>query len=331
MMISAKLKSAIAITAAAFMSALTAPASAQTPDFDGPVVVTNPAAWSTLRTDSLTVSVQVDTSQLPKGNGGAVDFKVLRRSGSRSSLLFSKSVKVDGAVADVFLGRVKGGAHVGGGDFLSVEWSVPGTELKGVVEPIGIAALNGSVSPENKWVPASPYISAVRLKEGLSGENAADVLAGLSGFGLGGSTFVAGWNASGLFLYFTPSGSGAEAEFALDLKCGANAFPAWADRFVTVGADSAYGIRTSARSVDGKEGLKFEESGWGDGRTIVFTKAKAGSLVMLDWSELGILPFEGRNIGFAVFKGGRGGKGVVYPAGAGRSIPGTWGGISLAK
>jgi hypothetical protein len=328
MMMSAKPE--LALTA--FLLALPICIFAQTAalDLDGPVVVTSPASWSTLRSDSLAVSVQVDTSQLPKGGSGAVDFKVLRRSGSRSSVLFSKSVKVDGAVADIFLGRVKG-VPIGGAEFLSVEWSVPGTELKGVVEPIGVAALNGSVSPENKWIPASQYLSAVRLKDGLSGEGAAEVLAGLGGFSAGGAVFAAGWNASGLFLYFTPNSAGADAEFALDLKCGANAFPAWADRFVAVGADSAYGTRNSARSVDGKEGLKFEESRWGDDKTIVFTKARTGRLVMLDWSELGILPFEGRNIGFAIFKGGQGGKGAVYPVGAGRSIPGTWGGISLAK
>jgi len=207
---------------------------------------------------------------------------------------------------------------------------VPGSELKGVVEPVGIAALGGSVSADNKWVPASPYLSAVRLKDGLSGDDAAAALAKLNGFGVGGAVFAAGWNASGLFLYFTPTGSVPSAEFALDLKFGSNAFTAWADKFVIVGADSAYGARVSGRSVGGKEGLKFEESRWGDGKTLVFTENGPGRLVALDWSELGVLPFEGRNIGFAVFAIGRG-KSAAYPAGALRSIPGTWGGLSLAK
>jgi len=170
---------------------------------------------------------------------------------------------------------------------------VPGSELKGVVEPVGIAALSGSVSTDNKWVPASPYLSAVRLKDGLSGDDAAAALAKLNGFGVGGAVFAAGWNASGLFLYFTPTGSVPEAEFALDMKCGSNAFNAWADRFVAVSADSAYGLRASKRSVD-KDGLKFEESAWGGAKSIALTKAGAGRLVTLDWVE-------------------------------------TWGGISLAK
>jgi len=324
MFVSAKLKSAITVTAAAAAFLLAPPvnASAQTAD-DQPVTVTSPTEWTTLRSDSVSVTVQIDTVRLPDAN---VNLKAVRRSGSRSSVLFSKSVRADAAAIDVFLGRVKG-APVGGAEYLSIEWSVPEAGLKGVVEPIGIAALNGSVSPENKWVPANPHLSAVRLKDGLSGEGAAEALAALRGFSVGGADFSAGWNASGLFLYFKPTSSVPAAEFALDLKFGANAFTAWADRFVTVGADTAYGVRASQRSVD-KDGMKVEESSWGDARSIVLTAADAGRTVMLDWSELGVLPFDGRNIGFAVFAKG---KGAAYPAGASRSIPGTWGGISLAK
>jgi len=322
--ISAKLKTITAITAAATAFLLTLPAnvSAQASD-DLPVVITSPVEWSTLRSDSVYVSLQVDTASLPKG---AIDFKVVKRSGARSSVLLSRSVKVDDAAVDLFLGRVNG-APIGGGDFLSIEWSVPGSALKGVVEPIGVALLKGSVSAENKWVPAVPPLSAVRLKDGLSGNDAAEALAALQGFSAGGANFAAGWNASGLFLYFTPTSSVPAAEFALDLKYGANAFTAWADRFVTVGADSAYGIRASKRSVE-KDGLKVEESPWGDAKSIVLTNTGAGRMVMLEWSEMGVLPFDGRNIGFAVFVKG---KGAAYPAGAARSIPGTWGGISLAN
>jgi len=290
---------------------------------DAPVVITVPTEWSTLRSDSIVVSAQIDTARLPNGS---VDFKVVRRSGARSSVLFSKSVKAEAAAVDVFLGSVKG-APVGGVEFLSIEWSVPGSELKGVVEPVGIAALGGSVSSDNKWVPAVPYPSAVKLKDGISGEGAAEALAGLSGFSVGGASFAAGWNSSGLFLYFTPSSAVPEAEFALDLKCGSSAFAALADKFVVVGADSAYGLRSSKRSV-GKEGLTFEESRWGSDKSIVLTKSGAGRLVMLDWVDLGVLPFDGRNIGFAVFTKGKK-QGPVYPAGAARSIPGTWGGIRM--
>ncbi|MDR2694020.1 MAG: hypothetical protein LBB74_07375 [Chitinispirillales bacterium] len=328
MMISAKLKAVITVTAAvtAFLLALPVCLFAQPQGVDdgGYVAVTAPAPWSTLRSDSVTVSVQVDTLQLP---GGGIDFKVYRRSGSRSSLLFSKSVRADAAAIDVFLGRVKGGTPVGGSDFLSIEWSVPGTELKGVVEPVGIAFLNGSVSAENRWGPAVPYLGAVRLKDGIGAESVLESLGNLKGADVSGVNFSVGWNASGLFLYFAPTAAVPEAEFALDLKYGANAFPAWADRYVTVTADGAYGLRVSNRSVD-SAGIKFEEAGWGDSRSIESIKSESGRLVRLDWSELGVLPFEGRNMGFAAFAKN---KKLTVSAKLNRLVPGTWGGLSLAK
>jgi hypothetical protein len=292
---------------------------------NAPVVISSPAAWTTLRSDSVTVSLQADTAALPKGS---VSFKVLRRSGARSSVLFSKSVKVEDGAVDAFLGRVPGGLPVGGSDFLSIEWSVPGTELKGVVEPVGVVKLNGKVVEDNKWVPGSPRLAAVRLEEGITGDRAAEALGGLAGVGVGGGKIAAGWNDAKLFLSCTPLGSAAEAEFAFDLKCGYNAFLAWADRFVATDDDSAYGSHASMRSVD-KDGLKVEESPWVGAAAPALVRAGKARMVSLDWSELGIQPFEGRAVGFAAFAKGK--AGVSYPAGANRAIPGTWGGIELGK
>lgn len=290
-----------------------------------PVVISAPLAWSTLRTDSVVVSLQADTAALPRG---IIDFKVVRRSGPRTSALFSKSVKVEGGAADAFLGRA-GGLPIGGREFLSIEWSVPGTEIKGVVEPVGIVKLSGKVTADKKWEPAFPRLSAAKLDEGISGERAAEALGGLAGAGVGGGKVAAGWNSTGLFVNFTPGSSGAEAEFAFDLKCGGGAFLAWADRFLSVADSAASGRHASGRSID-KGGLPVEESPWGGEGTIALTKAGAARLVSVEWSELGIQPFEGRAIGFAAFAKNKG-RETSYPASADRSIPGTWGGIVLEK
>jgi len=297
-------------------------------DFDAPVVVTAPSPWSTLRSDSVTVSVQADTSKLPKGS---IDFKVVRRSGSRAPALFTKSVKMGDNSADVFLGR-SAGAPLGGADYLSIEWSVPGTELKGVIEPVGVAVLDGAVS-DNKWVPARPPLTAMRLKDGAADDQAAGALAGAEGFEVGGMKFSAGWNAEGLFVLFTPADGVSAVEFAFDMKCGKNAFLAWADRFVVYSAagDSVSGLHSGARSVD-KEGMKFEERAWGSGQSLSVAKADAARLVKVKWYELGAQPFDERSVGFAVFAKGRVKKQPAsYPAAAVRGIPGTWGDINLAK
>ena len=298
-------------------------------DFDAPVVVTEPSPWSTLRSDSVVVTIQADTSKLPNGR---VDFKLVRRSGSRAATVFTKSVAMKKNRAKVFLGRSKD-VPLGGTDYLSVEWSVPGTEFKGVFEPLGIVRLDGAVSDSNKWVPARPPLTAVRLADGAADDKAAGALAGADGFEAGGMKFSAGWNTEGLFILFTPADGVSAVEFAFDLKCGKNAFLAWADRFVVYSAagDSVSGLHSGARSVD-KEGMKFEDRAWGSGQSLSVTKADAARLVKVKWYELGAQPFEERNVGFAVFVKGRVKKQPAsYPAAAVRGIPGTWGDINLAK
>ena len=299
-------------------------------DFDAPVVVAEPSPWSTLRSDSVTVKVQAGLARLPEGGG--IDFKVVRRSGARASTLFTKSVGMDDSSADIFLGRSRD-VPLGGTDYLSIEWSVPGTGLKGVVEPVGVVRLDGAAPDGNKWVPANPPLTAVRLKDGVADDEASGALAGAGGFEAGGIKFSAGWNTEGLFILFTPADGVSAVEFAFDLKCGKNAFLAWADRFVVYSAasDSVSGLHSGARSVD-KEGMKFEEKAWGSGQSLSVVKAESARLVKVKWYELGAQPFEERNVGFAVFVKGRVKKQPAsYPAAAVRGIPGTWGDINLAK
>jgi hypothetical protein len=304
---------------------------AQDRDDSAPVVIVSPTAWATLRSDSLTVSIQADHVQLPQRS---IAVKVVRRSGSRSSTLFSKNVKVDEFSVDAFLGRVRD-LPVGGTDFLSLEWSVTGSELKGVVEPIGVAKLNGTVSEDNKWVPAQPALSAVRLKDGVSGSQAAEALAGASGFEAGGYKFAAGWNNEGFYLLFTPEAGVTGVEFAFDLKCGKNAFLAWADRFIVYSADgdSIRGLHYGNRLVADEE-MKFMEMAWNQSNpgSLAMTGVESARLISVQWPELGMQPFDERNVGFAVFVKGKTKKQPAnYPAGAKRDIPGTWGDLRLEK
>jgi len=320
---------ALALTFAADVAAQ--PAGFQADPSDGPIVVTSPSPWATLRSDSVVVSVQADPAFLPKGS---IDFKAVRRSGARSSTLFTRSVKMDGPSADVFLGRVRD-VPLGGSDFLSIEWSVPGSELKGVIEPVGVVPLGGAVSSDGKWVPARPPLAAMKLGEGVSGAAAAEALAGAEGFEVGGMKFAAGWNTAGLFIMFTPADGVTGVEFAFDLKCGKSAFLAWADRFILYDAagDGVRGVHYGGRSV-GKDGIASEEMVWvGRSASLAVEKAEKARVVMVQWPDLGMQPFEERSVGFSVFaNGGRLRKHPVsYPASARREVPGTWGEIKLAK
>ncbi|MDR2578175.1 MAG: hypothetical protein LBC70_05110 [Chitinispirillales bacterium] len=297
-----------------------------------PVAVISPSPWSTLRSDSITVSFQADLEMLPNKS---VDFRVVRRSGARSTTLFTRNVKMEADnSADVFLGRSRD-VPLGGTDYLAIEWSVPGTEHRGTVEPVGLVRLAGEIV-DNAWVPARPALSAMRLQDGVPGEDAAAALAaGENGFEVGGARFAAGWNTESLFILFTPAAGVTGAEFAFDLKCGKNAFLSWADRFIvySVEGDSIYGRHYNRGAVD-VEGMKFEELRWGDGREREIAAIEAGSarLISVRWSELGAQTFDGRNIGFSVFVENRTrSRSASHPAAAARNIPGTWGDLKLAN
>ncbi|MCL2219659.1 MAG: hypothetical protein FWB94_07240 [Chitinispirillia bacterium] len=296
---------------------------------DGPVLITSPLPWSTLRSDSVVVSLQAELALLPKGS---IDFRVVRRSGTRASTVFTKSVKMEEPTAEVFLGRVRE-LPVGGNVYLSIEWSVPGSDIKGVVEPVGIVRLIGEMTADNRWVPSQPPLVAVKLADGVSGTQAAEALAGAGGFEVGGMKFAAGWNSVGLFIRFTPDAGVTGIDFAFDLKCGKNAFLAWADRFVIYSAagDSVGGRHFGRRAVD-NEGLKSEELAWGRNNSPGLEKADAARVVMVRWADMGIQPFEERTVGFSVFANGRVKKQPAsYPAAADRKVPGTWGEIKLSK
>jgi hypothetical protein len=285
---------------------------------DEAVIISAPASWMTLRTDSLFAAVQADTSRLPKGK---VDFKVRRHSGSRVSALFTKSVKMEEYNADIFLGTIKE-KNLGGTDFLSIEWSVPGSEFSGVVEPFGRAIIE-EVTKNT--------LSAVKLKDGSSITQISDALMGAPRQDVGGSKFAAGWNKEGLYILFNPSAAVLEAQFAFDAKCGRNAFLSWADRFIVYEAatQSIRGIHYR-RSFD-RNAIQYVEMPWGEGEGLSLTKAEKSELIKVQWHELGLQPFEERNIGFAVFIKERPRAAVSYPSAAKSGIPGTWGELRLEK
>jgi len=286
---------------------------------DEAVTITSPTPWMTLRSDSVWVSVQADTQRLPQR---VIAFKVNRNLNGRTSTLFSKSVKMDDISADVFLGKLSA-VPFGGTDFLTLEWSVAGTELKGVIEPLGAVKLPDGAA-------ARPPISAVRLKEGVTETQAADVLLGVGGTEAGAVKFAAGWNMDGLYVLLNAADA-AEVRLAIDGKCGKSAFLSWADRFAvfTAEADSVHG-RHYKRSVD-KNVIKLELMPWGGKSTLSVAKAEASRLVKISWHEIGLQPFEERNMGLAVFTTGKTKKTASYPSLAKWEIPGTWGDLKLEK
>jgi len=287
---------------------------------DEAVTISAPASWTTLRADSLFVTLQADSSRLPKGK---VDFRVKRTSGNRATTLFNKSVKIEDHNSDIFLGIIRD-KNLGGTDFLSIDWSVPGSELKGTVEPFGRAVIEEGA--------AKNVFSVVKLKDGSSVTQISDALIGAQKLDIGASKFTAGWNKEGFYILFNPAANVAEMQFAFDAKCGRSAFLSWADRFIVydANAESIRGVHYR-RSVN-KNVVQYDEMTWGEEDGLSLSKAENSKLIQVKWHELGLQPFEERNIGFAVFINEKSKKAVLpYPSAAKREIPGTWGELRLEK
>lgn len=276
------------------------------------VIVSTPSPWMTLRSDSIMVTVQADTSKLP---GNRITFRVQRHSGSRISTLFSKNVKMDDISGEFFLGRVKR-EPLGGSDLISVKWNAPGTELEGVLGPLGIVSLNEKQD--------EGLVKAVRLKEGMSEEQVKKALSGKKAFELAGAECAFGWNKEALFIAVGKGEGVSEVQFAFDGKCGKNAFLSWADRFVVYSAesDSVYGVHYN-RTFDEKA-IKYADMGWGE--DLSFLKTDSLKVIKIRWSDIGVIPFEERNVGFSAYAGK-----ASFPESAEREIPGTWGDIRLEK
>jgi hypothetical protein len=281
----------------------------------------------TLRGDSLFVTIQADTSKLPKGT---IDFKVKRHSGDRASTLFNKSVKIEDNNADIFLGIVKE-KNLGGSDFLSIGWSVAGSELSGTVEPFGRAIIEESAQSDKN------VLSAVKLKDGLSITQISDALIGAQGHDIGGSKFASGWNKDGLYILFNPAAAFLETQFAFDAKCGRGAFLSWSDRFIVYDAASQSVRGVHYKRTFDKNAIRYAEMPWGeakDGKAdgLSLSNAENSKLIKVQWHEMGLQPFEERNIGFAIFIKEKSKKETMtYPSAAKSGIPGTWGELRLEK
>lgn len=283
---------------------------AQTISFNTPI------PWVSQRSDTITVRAQVDTAAL---KGKEIAMQLLLAEKGKTTSLSSKKFKLTDPSGEFTFGKINK-SLVGGESFLKISWNIPGTEEKGVIEPVGIADLTAQTAKDT--------IKAVKVGDNTA---AAEIASKAVMSQLGAVTFGLAWNKNKLFIVTKKISSGDTLQIALDGKCGKNAFLSFPDRFIFAALSDTVktgGFHFQREAKDNN--LLYTKKEWQN--EISFETSADNVVISMPWYDSGIIPFEERAISAGVFVISADGKTAVsVPQTAKRSIPATWGTILLQK
>jgi hypothetical protein len=277
------------------------------------VVLNSPAQWLTLRNDSVVAKAQIDTA-LNKSK--VINYTLSSVIGGVTKVIAKKEVKVADVASDAFIAKVNS-TVLGGLDYLKIEWAAD--SQKAEILPFGILAL--AKLPKTTPVQIKMVDSMASLKAIADGLKETDFTK------IGTFAYALAWNSKALYMISKKSTDTSTLAFAIDGKNGKNAFLAYPDRFIMIKKDSVWGTHYNREFSNSK--LNYTEHVWNNeiSKEIVGDKI----VVALPWFDSGIVPFDGREAGVAVFVR-KGDKTVAsVPEKAQFYIPGTWGNLVLSK
>jgi len=275
------------------------------------VTFNSPSPWVSLRETAVVAKTLLDTAKVEKKS---VQFTLYKIENKKKAKLGGYTLKAKDYSEEFQLASLKTSVF-GGRNYLKIEWSVQGTKDKGSLEPFGILVVDsGKVDTVavGKWIQGA--LDAAAAKTTLADKDFVAV---------GKKRFGVIWNEKMLGLVCRKDGVSGALTFTFDGKNGKNAFLAYPDRFVSYlpESDSVHAWHYK-RSVS-DTGIVYKEGEW----IHEITKTVDGDIVLISvpWYDLGIIPFDGRIVGFAVFEG----SSASVPSGARQEIPGTWGDLVL--
>jgi hypothetical protein len=283
--------------------------------FSQNVSFSSPNPWVTMREKGVIATSQVDTSKL---KGKKIKIVLSQCGNGKENALATRNFSISdysqkfdcGSAPELF---------VGGKDFLRIKWEVPGSDMKGTIEPIGIAVLNNDSSiiyDEALKISGELTAAAVKNKYGDAGLRT-----------VGKFQAAISWNDQTLAFVCSKTGSGALL-LSIDGKNGKNAFLSFPDRFIGYqGKNDSLLADYYQRTID-KSAIQYVPQRWVN--SIIKIIKDDLVLITIPWSDLGILPFDGRIIGYSLFNIEEDGKqSQAHPVKAIREIPGTWGNLKL--
>jgi hypothetical protein len=311
------------VTAVTLAAGIVLTSNAQTISFNSPL------PWVSLRNDTIIVRAQIDTAAL-KGKELSMSLMIAEK--GKASNISTKKFKLTDPSGEFSFGKINKNL-VGGEAYMKIKWNIVGkaikgkdgkveNEEKGEIEPIGIADLT--------TIKTADTLHAVHVADNASPSDIA-AKAAEKMTQLGTTSFSLAWNKTKFFIIVKKSTDGDTLKVALDGKCGKNAFLSFPDRtIVAVLSDSlsVNGIHFE-REINNNS-LIYNKKEWQN----EITKEIIGDniVISMPWFDTGIIPFEERTIGTAIFTIKTGAKTVsAIPETAKFFIPATWGITLLQK
>ncbi len=266
------------------------------------VSFSSPQPWITQRGKDVSTKFVIDTS-LTKGK--SVTLKAYAVKNGRKTTLKSKTIKGGETSGD--LNFSINGKFVGGKDYLGIDWTVTGIkDEKGTLAPVGFMPLTDESNKKLEVPEIKGEFNAADFKS--------DIIVGKTEIDLA-------WSNRGLVVAAKVLDDKVTVKF--DPKNGKNAFPAFADRCLTLSKDSAL-VKTQYpnRSFTDK-GINYEKKDW---KNEISMKNEGDIIIaIIPWHDLGMIAQKGRIFGIAVIVDDK----TTYPDNAIKAIPGTWGNIEL--
>ena len=281
------------------------------------ITFNSPAPWITQRNDSIVVKAQLDTSKFSKKK---IQLAVSKVENGKKVVVQTKIFKVKDITSDFALGLAKTDL-IGGKNYLEIDWSIPQTAEKGLFAPIGIVKLSDSKSDV-----ALHAVNAI-------GEVSAATIDGLvkdaKYTSLQNQQFTLVWNEKNLYVVVKKSAAKDWLRLAFDGKNGKNAFVAYSDKFVDYsGANDSLAAYDYERIY--KDSISYNVKSWGN--TITKFSNTNVTVICVPWSDLGLISFGGRMLGFSVYTVNAANDVIAaLPATAQQFIPGTWSTFVLDK
>ena len=276
----------------------------------------SPAPWLTQRNDSIMVKAQLDTSKFAKKQ---LTLAVSKMEAGKKKPVLTKTFKVKDFTQDFFLGMAAT-SLVGGKDFLKVVWSIPGGKDSGFCAPIGIVNLDKAA----KFEP----VHAAKVVTQLDIKDIAGLVKDKKFSKVGAGEFLLLWNTKTLSIIIKKSAAKGVVKFTFDGKNAKNAFVSFADKMLdyVTDKDSIFAYENDRVCSDS---ITYTPKTWIN--EIKKASDKDFTLITIPWYDIGLLPFDGRVMGFGAFVTAEAAKPAAYPEKAMVFEPGSWGNAILDK